>query len=47
MYADLGHNTPSAAISPPKIDDKVQYILLVPDQRMTKQRILDPAGMTS
>ena len=46
MYADLGHNTPSAAVSPPDIDDNVQYSLLAHDQRMAKQ-ILDSAGMTS
>ena len=47
MYADLGHHTLSAAVSPPTIDGNVQYSLLVHDQEIAKQRTLGPAGMTS
>ena len=44
MYADLAPPTASAAVSPPTIVDNVQYTLLVQNQKMAKQRTLDPAG---
>ena len=47
MYADLRPHMPSAGVSPPTIDDNVQYTLLIHDEKMAEQRTLHPAGMRS
>ena len=40
-YAEVGSHVLSAAVSPPIIDNNVQYTLLVHDQKMAMQRTLE------